>query len=128
MARIAPPGLSTGLGFECWRSEKRLVLIPPAASNAASKKGQIIRPFLTKSAAQGQTEAVRQSPAGIPVGTWTSPALATAAVGSEATDLGGSFTIVSTNAPAASTQAKPSPFMVLREGVTAEAALRRSWP
>src|SRR4051794_37855253 len=46
----------------------------------------------------------------MPVGTRMSAGFATGAVGSDATDLGGSFSIVSPKAPAARTQAIPKSF------------------
>src|SRR3954447_22890445 len=48
----------------------------------------------------------------MPVGTRMSAAFVTGADGSDATDLGGSFSIVSQKAPAARTQATPSIFRV----------------
>ena len=55
-------------------------------------------------------DAVWQSVAGMPVGTWMFTDFATGAVGSDAADLGGSLSIVRTKAPAASTQATPNIF------------------
>src|SRR3712207_567728 len=64
----------------------------------------------------------------MPVGTWISTGLTAAAVGSEATDWGGSLSIVRTKAPTAKRQSTPRPLSVLREGVIAEAAFRKDWP
>src|SRR4051794_30041788 len=82
----------------------------PMAEVAANvrRAGSSAPPILA--AVHGQTWAVMQSPAGMPVGTWMSTALAAGAAGSEATDLGGSFSIVRANAPAARANATANIF------------------